>query len=299
MSCHTAAMTTGIRTEVDLADWPQPLQQAVASVAADLGQPRRLGVAFSGGVDSSVLLALAIAVLGAPRVVAVVGVSASLATRERDEARALAQDLGATVVELPTAEGQRVDYRRNGPDRCRYCKDELFTRIEADLAAQLGLSAIAYGENADDAARLDRPGSLAARDHGVLAPLAAAGLGKAQVRQIARLLGLPNADKPASPCLASRIPHGREVTATALGQIEAAEAGLHDLGLREFRVRHHGQLARVELGEIDQTRAQESHLRAQILATVAAAGFADVVIDPAGLQSGAFTLRALSQVGHD
>jgi len=261
--------------------------QALRSAAGTTG---RLGVAFSGGVDSSVLLALAVRALGAARVVAVLGVSASLAADERREAHAVAGFIGVPVVEIETREGERAAYQANGPDRCYHCKDELFTRIEESVAARYGLAAIAYGENADDARRPDRPGALAASEHGVLRPMADAGLDKQAVRRIARALRLPCADKPAAPCLASRIPHHEVVDPAKLRQVETAEAGLRGLGFRDCRVRHHGDVARVELGVDDLVAAASDPLRGNVIDAVRAAGFRFVALDLAGIQSGAFTL---------
>ncbi|WP_201261161.1 asparagine synthase-related protein [Embleya scabrispora] len=200
--------------------------EAVDRVGALLHTPGRLGVAFSGGVDSSVLLALAVRALGADRVVAVLGVSPSLAADEHTAALRVAATIGARVVEVATREGDLPAYRANGPDRCFHCKDELFSRISAEVVRAHGLTAVAYGENADDVVRVDRPGAEAAVRHRVSRPLADAGLDKAAVRRIAAALGLPCADKPAAPCLASRIPHFSEVTPDKLGQVEAAERGL-------------------------------------------------------------------------
>ena len=152
---------------------------------------------------------------------------------------------------------------------------------------------MAYGENADDALRVDRPGARAAVEHRVLRPLADLQLRKADVRKLARAMELPSADKPAAPCLASRIPHFEPVTPEKLRQIDQAEAALADLGLREFRVRHHGDLARIELSSDELSAALRDPLRGQVEAAVRAAGFADVMIDPAGLQSGRFTLTVL------
>ncbi len=254
----------------------------------------RLGVAFSGGVDSSVLLALAARTLGAERVVAILGVSPSLAARERREAHEVAAGIGVEVVELETYEGERPEYRANGADRCFYCKDELFARIDDTLVAEHGLAAIAYGENADDARRPDRPGAAAATTHRVLRPLADAGLDKRAVRELARSWGLSSADKPAAPCLASRIPHGEEVTPEKLRQIDQAEDGVRALGFPELRVRHHGDLARLELPADDLARAVSEPLRSQVQAAIRRAGFRYAVVDLAGLQSGLFTLTALS-----
>jgi uncharacterized protein len=266
-------------------------------VAALLSGVGRLGVAFSGGVDSSVLLALAARTLGADRVVAILGVSPSLAVDERVAAHAVAAHIGVAVVEVTTHEADRAAYRANGPDRCFHCKDELFTRIDHDVMTAHRLDAVAYGENADDVRRPDRPGARAAAEHGVLRPLADAGLDKAAVRRVARALGLPCADKPAAPCLASRIPHHSEVTPAKLRQIEHAEAALRRLGLRDLRVRHHGEIARIELPAGDLARAVAEPLRGAIHAAVTGAGFRFVTVDLAGIQSGAFTLP-LIQASH-
>lgn len=272
---------------------PEPLELA-ARVQERIRDVARLGVAFSGGADSSVLLALALRELGPDRVVALLGVSPSLAGRERIAAHEVARVLGARIVEIETHEGEDADYRRNGPDRCFFCKQELFRRIDDEVAERFGLTAIAYGENADDVLRPDRPGSQAARRHAVLAPLADAGLTKADVRAVGRALGVPSADKPAAPCLASRVPHLREVTPEILGQVERAEDALHDLGYAVLRVRHHGALARVELGDAELARATgDDDEREAVVLAVRAAGFEQVEIDPRGLRSGANTLAAL------
>lgn len=265
-------------------------QWAVRRVIDQIRPVGRLGVAFSGGVDSAVLLALAVQALGRDGVLAVLGVSASLATSERQAARQLAAVIGAELLELTTYEQERPAYRRNGPDRCFHCREELFTRISAEVVTTHGLRAVAYGENADDAKRLDRPGALAATRHLVLRPLADAGMDKAAVRRVARQLGLPCADKPAAPCLASRIPHFHAVEPAKLRQIEQAEESLRRLGFPELRVRHHGDIARIELAQADLVRAATDPLRAQIVAAVQSAGFRFVALDLTGIQSGAFTL---------
>jgi len=271
------------------------LTAAADDVTARLRGIRRLGVAYSGGVDSALLLALAVRALGADQVVAVLGVSPSLAAAERLAAHQVAGFIGAPVVEVLTREQDREAYRSNGPDRCYHCKDELFDRIDAEVIARHGLDAVAYGENADDARRPDRPGSLAAREHGVLRPLADAGLDKAAVRQLARALRLPCADKPAAPCLASRIPHFERVDPAKLGQVERAEAALRALGFADSRVRHHGDVARVELPAGDLLRAVAEPMREDLLAAVRTAGFRFVALDLAGIQSGAFTLPLVAR----
>jgi pyridinium-3,5-biscarboxylic acid mononucleotide sulfurtransferase len=265
-------------------------EDTIRRVGALLAGVERLGVAFSGGVDSSVLLALAARALGRDRVVAILGVSPSLAADERVAAHAVARHIGVAVVEIDTHEGDREAYRANGPDRCFHCKDELFTRIGDEVVADHRLDAVAYGENADDARRPDRPGSRAAAAHRILRPLAEAGLDKSAVRRIARALALPCADKPAAPCLASRIPHFEVVSPEKLRQIERAEAALRRLGLGDLRVRHHGDVARIELTADDLVRAVADPLRRAVQAAVTDAGFRFAAVDLAGLQSGAFTL---------
>ncbi len=265
----------------------------LAAIADSLAGVGRLGVAYSGGVDSAVLLAAAVRVLGADRVVGVLGVSPSLPAAERAAAHEVAAVIGAQVVEVETREGLLPAYIANGPDRCFHCKDELFARITDEVVSQHQLDAVAYGENADDTARIDRPGAQAAAAHRVLRPLADAGLTKADVRELARAWGLPCAEKPAAPCLASRVPHGSPVTAGKLQQVEQAEAALRKLGFAELRVRHHGPLARVELPVAELPRATATPLRERIEDVVRQAGFRYVTIDLRGLQSGAFTMAAL------
>ena len=265
----------------------EEVQERFAAQVSDIS---RLGVAFSGGVDSSVLLALAARALGPEHAVAILGVSASLAAAERTAAHQVAATIGATVVEVETHEMERPGYRANGPDRCFHCKDELFTAIDDQVVADQGLDAVAYGENADDARRPDRPGSRAAAAHRVLTPLADLGLTKADVRRLAHAFGLPSADKPAAPCLASRIPHFTEVDPAKLAQIERAEAGLRALGFGDLRVRHHGPVARIELPVEDLVRAVTDPLRERVRAAVVEAGFRYAAVDVAGVQSGAFTL---------
>ncbi|MBM7799476.1 uncharacterized protein JOE57_002397 [Microlunatus panaciterrae] len=269
------------------------LRESVRRVAATIEDSGPLGVAYSGGVDSAVLLALAVRTLGPDRVVAILGVSPSLAADERAAAHEVARFIGARVIEVETFEGQNAAYRANGPDRCFHCKDELFNRISDDVVEAHRLTAVAYGENADDARRPDRPGAQAATNHRVLRPLAEAGLTKKAVREIARALALPCADKPAAPCLASRIPHHQEVTPEKLRQVEQAESGLRSLGFADSRVRHHGEIARLELMPADLARAVEPQVRDAIHEVVIRAGFRFAALDLAGIQSGAFTLALL------
>ena len=268
--------------------------EAVADALSDV---KRLGVAYSGGVDSAVLLALSVRVLGRDRALGLLADSPSLARHELQIARSVAAQLGADVVEFATHEGDRPQYRANGADRCFYCKDELFTVISETLAEDLSLDAVAYGENADDAKRLDRPGAEAATRHRVLRPLAQAGITKARVRALAHDLGLSVADKPAAPCLASRIPHGEQVTPEKLRQVETAEQVLRDLGFSDSRVRHHGKIARIEVPLTEIGRFADDTVREQALKAIRASGFAYVTIDLAGMQSGAFTMQIITR--HD
>jgi len=280
---------TATRTPpVELAAVLEALQDRLTGIG-------RLGVAFSGGVDSSLLLALAVRALGADAVVALLGVSPSLAVDERVAAHEVARSIGVPVVEITTHEADRPEYQANGPDRCFFCKDELFSRIDDEVAAAHRLDAVAYGENADDARRPDRPGSQAATNHAVLRPLADLGLTKADVRALARALDLSVADKPAAPCLASRIPHHEPVTPEKLRQIDQAESALRGLGLIDLRVRHHGDVARVELLASDLPRAVVDPLRSAVQAAVRAAGFRFVALDLGGIQSGAFTLPLVTR----
>jgi pyridinium-3,5-biscarboxylic acid mononucleotide sulfurtransferase len=273
-------------------DWT--VERAIAAVSTSLTGVRRLGVAFSGGVDSSLVLALATQILGVDRVIAVLGVSPSLAAAERSAAHEVARQVGVQLVEVMTHEAERPEYQANGPDRCFHCKEELFSRIDDGIAEQYELDAIAYGENADDARRPDRPGASAAANHNVLRPLADAGMTKLGVRTVARALGLQVADKPAAPCLASRIPHHHVVTPTKLSQIDRAESALRQLGFAELRVRHHDDIARIELPPPDLIRAVSDPLRTKVLDAVRGAGFRFVAVDVGGIQSGAFTLPLVS-----
>ncbi|MGX0780336.1 ATP-dependent sacrificial sulfur transferase LarE [Dermabacter hominis] len=263
----------------------------------ELAGHERVGIAYSGGVDSATLAALALRALGADRVVALLGVSPSLARRERRTAHEVAKTIGVRVQEVETHEGERPEYIANDVDRCFFCKDELFTRIEDEVLDELGLDAVAYGENADDAKRPDRPGAGAATNHAVLRPLASAGLTKNDVREVARALGVPVANKPAAPCLASRIPHGEDVTPEKLRQVEDLEDAVFELGFSDCRVRHHGRIARIEVPQGELPRAVEPETRAALVSAGTKAGFRNVTLDLAGLQSGAFTLSIMNAKG--
>lgn len=239
-------------------------------------------VAYSGGVDSSLLLKVALDELGAERAVAALASSPAYPAAEQEEARALARSLGARLVEVETSEVELEAYRRNLPDRCFHCKEELFSTLEP-LRADLGLRLLAYGATADDAGD-HRPGHGSAVRRGVRFPLLEAGMGKAEIRAAARRLGLPNWDKPSFACLSSRIPHGDVVTVEALRRIETAEAAVGRLGFRQVRVRHHGDVARIEVEPAELERLLA--LRREVVAGVRAAGYAFVALDLEGYQTG-------------
>ncbi|MDQ6792193.1 MAG: ATP-dependent sacrificial sulfur transferase LarE [Candidatus Dormibacteraeota bacterium] len=239
-------------------------------------------VAYSGGVDSTLLLKLSLDELGPERAVAVLASSPAYPEEEQEEARTLARALGAALHEVTTHEVELESYRRNNPDRCFHCKEELFSTLEP-LQRSLGLANLAYGATADDAGD-HRPGHGSAVRRGVRFPLLEAGMGKAEIRAAARRLGLPNWDKASFACLSSRVPHGTEVTSEALQQIEAAEAAVRRLGFHQVRVRHHGEVARIEVepGEMDRAFAA----RGELLAGVRAAGYSFVALDLEGYATG-------------
>jgi uncharacterized protein len=238
-------------------------------------------VAFSGGVDSTLVLAVAREALG-DRVVALTALSASVPAAERAEARALAVRLGARHLEVASREGDDPRYVENGEDRCYHCKRELY-RLCREAAAAEGLAVVLDGFNADDR-RDHRPGHRAAEEAGVRSPLAEAGLTKPEVRALSEAMGLPTWDKPALACLASRIPYGTPVTPARLGQVERAEAAVRALGLRRFRVRHHGDVARLEVAEAE--LAEAFALRAELAQAIRSAGFGAAALDLEPFRSG-------------
>ncbi|MGI8801926.1 MAG: ATP-dependent sacrificial sulfur transferase LarE [Solirubrobacteraceae bacterium] len=241
-------------------------------------------VAFSGGVDSSVVAALAARALG-DRALAVTAVSPALATGELDGARGVAAAVGIAHETISTDELGSPDYRRNDRFRCFHCKRELYGELSA-LAAERGAGALLSGANADDAGDW-RPGLRAAADHGVVHPLLEAGVGKALVRALAAHFDVPSADKPASPCLASRIPYGVPVDAATLARIDRAERAVKALGYRVVRVRHHGELGRLELdcGDLGAVLA-EPERRAALEAAIRSAGYGDAAISEQPFRSG-------------
>ncbi len=238
-------------------------------------------VAFSGGVDSALLLALAVEALG-DNAVAFTALSPAIAPDELEGARAVARRIGARHLEKRSFELEDPRYASNPVNRCYFCKTELYTLALAEARA-LGLAAVVSGTNADELGDY-RPGLAAAAEHEVVQPLAEAGLTKVEIRSLSRDLGLPTWDKPQQPCLSSRIPYGTEVTAERLAQLARSEMALRDLGLREFRVRYHGDVARIEAGEADFERLVR--VRAEAAAALKAAGFKFVAIDLEPFRSG-------------
>ncbi len=240
-------------------------------------------VAFSGGADSAYLAWAAHQVLG-ERALAVTALSASFSRHDREQAEAFVRSSGVRHQFIETHEFQNPLYVANNADRCYHCKDELFDRM-ALLAKESNFSAIAYGINADDT-RDFRPGHRAAREHRVLAPLLDAALHKDEIRELSRRAGLPTWDRPASACLSSRIPYGIAVTPELLDKIDRAESVLRDLGFRQFRVRAHGELARIELAQDELARGFEPALWQRMAAQIKAAGFAFVTLDLEGYRQG-------------
>jgi pyridinium-3,5-biscarboxylic acid mononucleotide sulfurtransferase len=242
-----------------------------------------LMVAYSGGVDSAFLAAVAHRVLG-DRMLAVLADSPSLARRDMEQAKAFAEAHGIPLRIIQTEELENPEYRRNDANRCFHCKTELFEGMK-NLGAQLGFTHIAYGMNADD--RRDyRPGQRAAEEHEVLAPLADVSLTKEEIRSLAKDAGYTLWDRPAAPCLSSRVEYGRTVTREVLEQIERGEESLRQLGFREFRVRHHGEVARVEISRTEMARALTMDMMDTISTELRKAGFKYVTLDCTGFRSG-------------
>jgi uncharacterized protein len=252
-----------------------------------------LMIAYSGGVDSACLLALARDTLGASRMLGVIADSPSLPRQALSDARTLAEEIGAPLEVIQTSELEDARYASNPLNRCYFCKSELFTQLDR-LARERGFAAIAYGENADDAQHV-RPGRQAAEELAILAPLKEAGLTKEEIRNISRDLSLPTAEAPAQPCLSSRIPHGTPVTTDALSMIEQGEAWVRSLGFRVFRVRYitasgvrppatrRPVTARVQIAPEEMNRVER--VKASIVSGLLAVGYESVEIDPAGYRS--------------
>lgn len=283
MAATPQTKSPGINVGLNLSVGEAETASRLVVLEARLAQLGSLMVAYSGGVDSAFLAATAHRVLGS-RMLAVLADSPSLARRDMEQACAFAQSLQMPLQVVATDELERPEYQRNDANRCFHCKDELFAVMES-LGAKLGFSAIAYGMNADDT-RDFRPGQRAADQHSVLAPLAEAGLTKIEVRALAKAAGYSLWDRPAAPCLASRVEYGRVVTREVLGRVEQAEESLRQLGFSELRVRHHGDLARVEIARAELPRALSMEMLDAVTAALKQAGYQYVTLDCTGFRSG-------------
>lgn len=251
---------------------------------AELRPYGRLVVAFSGGVDSSVVIAAAARAIGVDNVIAVTAVSETLPERELQEAEQLASSLGVIHRIIETRELDSEEFRVNPPDRCYHCKTELWGKIR-ELADEAGIDALADGVNFSDS-RDFRPGIRAGDEAGVIHPLVSVGAGKAEVRALARTLGLSNWDKPSQACLSSRFPYGQPLTEAGLKRVEAAEDLLRGLGLKQYRVRVHGDIARIEVPVDQLGLVCGDGVREKIVVTLKDLGYAYITLDLEGFRSG-------------
>lgn len=264
------------------------LEQKERNLTEALREVPSLIVAYSGGVDSAYLALAAYRALG-QHMIAMTALSASYSARDREMAELCVRRFQIPHEFITTDELANPSYRANNPDRCFFCKDELFAKLDV-IAASRGYAAVAYGVNLDD--RGDwRPGQRAAQAHKVLTPLLDAGLDKAGIRELSRQAGLPVWDRPASACLASRIAYGLEVTPERLAAIEKGEEAVRNLGFQQFRVRHHGNLARLEIAPEELPRALNSEMARRFTEIFKALGFAYVTLDLEGYRRGSLNVH--------
>lgn len=273
----------------------QELEKKTAALRAALQQLGPTLIAYSGGVDSAFLAFSARQVLGRD-MLAVIADSPSLARTQLEDALSFAREQDIPLEVITTGELDNPEYRKNDASRCFHCKDELFTVMEA-FRAERGFETIAYGVNVDDQGEF-RPGQRAAREHHVAAPLLEAGLTKDDIRQLARAAGLRVWDKPASACLSSRIEYGRPVTREALSMVERGEDALRELGFRQFRVRHHGEIVRIEIAPEELARALDLTMAAELTRIFKALGFRFVTLDLEGFRSGSMNALLTPEPTH-
>ncbi|HBA84887.1 MAG TPA: ATP-dependent sacrificial sulfur transferase LarE [Verrucomicrobia bacterium] len=271
--------------------WPAALESKIIALEKRLREMGSALVAFSAGTDSTFLTAMAQEVLG-DRSLAVTAVSPSVPQKEQDEAVRLAIEIGIRHRLASTNELELAQYACNEPDRCYHCKHRLFSILRR-IANEEQIAFVLDGSNADDQHDY-RPGARAGQEQGVKSPLQEVGFTKEEIRQASRVLGLPTADKPASACLASRIPYGTTITAKSLRAVELAEEALHNLGFHHVRVRATGDTARIELAPSDVAKAASESVRSQIVERLQKAGFKFITLDLQGYRRGSWNSRLSS-----
>jgi len=291
---HAGPTREGSERPAQTLPLPEALLAKEAALLTHLADAGRVMIAFSGGVDSSYLAWAAKRALGNDSL-AVTAVSPSYPESHRLMAEEIVERFALPHRFVETHEMDRAAYRANASDRCYHCKTELFETMDR-LGSELGFDRIAYGVNTDDTSDF-RPGHRAADEHAVMAPLLETGLSKQEIRDLSRAAGLPTADLPASACLSSRLPYGTEVTIERLRQVEQGEEILRSLGFRQLRLRHHGELARIEIDPRELARAFEPEMTRRIVEAIKPLGFRYVALDLEGYRMG--SLNEVLQIQRD